>query len=557
LRLKKSLLINIVLAIFAASLIFLISEKGLFARLELLNLDFSFRLKGDSFHSPKIVIVEISDSDILEIGRWPWHRSWHAALVKALADLGSKCTYYDIVFSEPSTEEDDKLFEEALRVTRNVYMPFVYTFDSNDVKDMLTPLARFSPYIKDTGATNVFPDIDGIIRKVPLVFFRKDKTYRLHMGLQIAMDYMGMKVKSISPKAIVLSNSSEIKIPLVKKYQMLINWSRRWKDSFIHYSFLDVLVAYKDFLDHKKPHINIDDFKDSICLVGITALGLYDIKAVPVQPEYPGIGIMAAIINNILGKSFLTTMPRWINVLILYILALLPAFLIHGEKPLRETIFVFLISIAYWYVYFFLFTKGLVLGLVVPLLGFFASYISVETYNFIFVSIERQKLFHMSVTDSLTGLYNMMYFKIILKDEIAHARLNPKNIFSLVMIDIDHFKQFNDNYGHQVGDLVLKGVADVLTASVRSVDVVARYGGEEMIILLRGTGLQDALTVAEKIRKGVKDHTVKDQQNTYNVAISLGVSMFQPADNMDTIIKKADEGLYRAKQTGKDRVCTV
>jgi len=173
------------------------------------------------------------------------------------------------------------------------------------------------------------------------------------------------------------------------------------------------------------------------------------------------------------------------------------------------------------------------------------------------VSIERQKLFHMSVTDSLTGLYNMMYFKIILKDEIAHARLNPKNISSLVMIDIDHFKQFNDNYGHQVGDLVLKGVADVLTASVRSVDVVARYGGEEMIILLRGTGLQDALTVAEKIRKGVKDHTVKDQQNTYNVAISLGVSMFQPADSMDTIIKKADEGLYRAKQTGKDRVCTV
>src|SRR3989338_9183339 len=128
------------------------------------------------------------------------------------------------------------------------------------------------------------------------------------------------------------------------------------------------------------------------------------------------------------------------------------------------------------------------------------------------------------------------------------AKPDPSKKFAIVMSDVDHFKHFNDTYGHQVGDLVLKSVASVLKNSVRALDVTARYGGEEMIVLLRGTPLDNALATAEKIRKNVETNQVKDEKNTYNVTISLGVASFKAGDDVDGMIKRADDALYKAKE---------
>lgn len=559
---KKTLIINIALSILIASIIFILSEKGFFTRLELTNLDYSFRLKGPSYYSPRIMIVEITDADILKIGRWPWQRSWHGTIAKALADLGAKSTYFDIVFSEPSTPEDDKLFEEALAAARNVYLPYVYQSRSRkdfDARSALRPIKEFSSRMKGTGATNVFPDDDGIIRKIPLVFPEKEGGLAPHMALELSRDYLGLDISENRDSAHFSLRSTgkngRCPIPLLENYQMMINWPGRWRDTFVHHSFLEVLSAYKDFLDGNKPAIDIEDFKGSICLVGITAIGLHDIKAVPIEPAYPGIGIMAAAINTILGRNFLAASPRWLNILIFYLLSLLPAFLIHGRKPLRETVFIFLISVFYWGLFFYLFTKGFVLQLAIPLIGFFAAYITVETYNFIFTSIERQKFFKMSMTDNLTGLYNILHFKTVLKDEIGRSRLHSHTTFAVAMVDIDHFKRFNDRYGHQVGDLVLKGVADILKSSVRSLDVVARYGGEEMIILVRGADTDAGVRLAEKIRNNVKEYAVKHENKSLNVTVSLGVAEYKAGDTVDSVIKKADEALYMAKSGGRNRVC--
>jgi diguanylate cyclase (GGDEF)-like protein len=92
---------------------------------------------------------------------------------------------------------------------------------------------------------------------------------------------------------------------------------------------------------------------------------------------------------------------------------------------------------------------------------------------------------------------------------------------------------------------------------VRTSDIVARYGGEEMILLLRGTGLKDALNIAEKLRKAVENTLINDQHNTYRVTVSFGVAEFKPEDNADNLIKRADEGLYKAKQQGRNRVSCV
>lgn len=555
--LKKSILINIAIALIVATAIAGFSQKGPLKRLEYGGLDFSFLLRGPIPYNPKIVIIEITDSDISGVGRWPWGRSWLAAMAKTLSDLGARYTYFDIILSEASTDQDDALFEEALKTSKNVYLPFVFQGMPYDIKNSFLPIKRFSDYKKGTGAVNIYPDIDGVVRRIPLVLFDKDTPYP-HVALQIAMDYSNSSIEEIRPDSIVLSNSKEkITIPLVEKNKMLIDWPGKWADTFKHYRFTDVLAGYQDILENKKPQINPNDFKDSICLVALTAIGLYDIKSIPLQPEYPGIGVIASTISDILNKNFLYTPPMWVTVLLIYLMALIPSFLISGEKPMKETTYIIAAGTLYFLVNLSFFKQGVALNFSFPFLALFVSYLAVETYNFVRVSVERQVFLKMSITDGLTSLYNVSYFKMLLETEIRLTKYEPSRKFSIVMIDVDHFKKFNDTYGHQVGDLVLKEVAATLSNSVRSSDIVARYGGEEMIVLLKGSPLNNALVIAEKIRSNVENRVIKQQDKTYRVTISVGVSDFQLSDSMEKLIKRADEGLYKAKESGRNRVAVV
>jgi diguanylate cyclase (GGDEF)-like protein len=204
-----------------------------------------------------------------------------------------------------------------------------------------------------------------------------------------------------------------------------------------------------------------------------------------------------------------------------------------------------------------LFQGGVWLDFSLPLLGLALSSFSIGTYNFVRVAMERQNFLKMSITDGLTGLYNIRYFKMLLETETLMAKHDLTKKFAIIMSDVDHFKHFNDTYGHQVGDLVLKETANILRASVRSSDIVSRYGGEEMIVLLRGSSLKDGLSVAEKIRKTVEDHRIKNETQIYNITISMGVAIFKAGDTVEMIIKKADEALYQAKESGRNRVATL
>lgn len=553
-RRTQSLFLNVVVALSSAALILLLSHTGFLKRLELASLDFAFRLSKPLPFSDRILIVEISDADIQHIGRWPWERSWHAAMAKALTDLGARSIYFDIIFSETSTEKEDSLFAEAIKEAKNIYLPFVFQEPSLDIKNALLPLKRFSVHLKGSGAINISPDIDGVFRKLPLIFKDGDEL-SLSVALAVALDYTGLSIKDIKPGYIELAHPQEkIKLPLIEKNKMLINWQGKWKDTFKHYSFLEVLEGYKDFSENKKPRIKINDFKDSICLVAATAIGLYDVRPIPLEPEYPLIGVLANAISNILNKNFITLPPDWVGVIVLFILSLIPAFFVLGERPLWETIYVFLAGVIFLFLHFFLFKKGIFLDSSRPFLGLCASYFSVGIYRFIHISLERQRFFKLSVVDGLTGLFNLRYFKVLLKNEFHMAKLDPSKEFCIIMCDIDHFKRFNDTYGHQGGDSVLKEVANTLKSSVRSSDIVARYGGEEMIILLRGSSLNEGAAIAEKIRNNVENLVVKDQNNAYKVTISLGVSVFLPIDEPDSIIKRADNCLFKAKHLGRNRV---
>ena len=131
---------------------------------------------------------------------------------------------------------------------------------------------------------------------------------------------------------------------------------------------------------------------------------------------------------------------------------------------------------------------------------------------------------------------------------------------SLLLIDIDFFKKFNDNYGHQVGDFILKEFSTILKDNIRKYDTVARYGGEEFTVILPDTSSSDAITVAEKLRSAVDDFVFKDTQTNYHITASFGVATARPVtdDNFSksNLINEADAALYDAKEAGRNRVAT-
>lgn len=167
---------------------------------------------------------------------------------------------------------------------------------------------------------------------------------------------------------------------------------------------------------------------------------------------------------------------------------------------------------------------------------------------------QNQLLERLSVTDSLTGLYNRRKLGEILTDQIERYRRNRRS-FSVLMLDIDHFKPLNDSHGHLLGDEVLAQVADILARTIRNVDFAARYGGEEFVIVLVETSAQAALDTAERIRATVADASYGAEEQHITVTVSVGVAECREDDTTaEALIARADQALYQAKDAGRNRV---
>lgn len=161
-----------------------------------------------------------------------------------------------------------------------------------------------------------------------------------------------------------------------------------------------------------------------------------------------------------------------------------------------------------------------------------------------------------AMTDELTGIANRHFFEARLR-EAAQEHGESGTALSLLMIDIDHFKKFNDTYGHRVGDEVLKVVGRVLRDGVKGRDAPARYGGEEFAVVLPQTCLRDAVTVAEQLRVTLTSRQLKNRKTgaSYGtITISVGAAQYRTDEPLEEFVQRADEALYRAKRDGRNRV---
>jgi diguanylate cyclase (GGDEF)-like protein len=164
-------------------------------------------------------------------------------------------------------------------------------------------------------------------------------------------------------------------------------------------------------------------------------------------------------------------------------------------------------------------------------------------------------LLEMANRDGLTGLYNHRYFQETISKDFKKA-LRYKESFSCIMFDIDYFKKFNDTYGHQTGDVVLKTLGGLVKNLMRDSDLAARYGGEEFALLLYHTVASDAYQIAERLRKTVEQHKFQADDLVLSVNISVGVASYYHPEISDakTLIECADKALYKAKEEGRNKV---
>ena len=236
---------------------------------------------------------------------------------------------------------------------------------------------------------------------------------------------------------------------------------------------------------------------------------------------------------------------------------------IRKKWNILSILIIFLISGYIGYIVVYWDRAGEDLNLLVPMVFFFSAFFVLLVGTFTLQTAMDIKhisaLKHETITDSLMGIYNRRYFDLKLTEEIERAhRYNFQ--LSMLLLDIDHFKNINEIYGHYIGDLVLKNLGCLLVKNVRKTDIVARYGGEEIAIITPHTSVPTAADLAERLRQIVKTSVIvpadeQEDRKAVTIAVSIGVAgLDQQIVDRQSLIKRTDEALLRAKQKGRNRV---
>ena len=519
----------------------------IFERFEYIFLDYFFRQRPAQLVHPDIAYIEIAEDSIQGIGRWPWPRQYHAVMTHILTEWKAKAIVFDMLFSESSTELDDGALKEALEKSDQTYLSVVLE-QQGDQKIWIHSLPEFEQSAKGVGHINVQPDKDGTLRRVKPYVEYGGQSYP-HLALRVAYDFLEKPEKISDWK---------------KTNELLINWAGKWDKTFKHYSYVDLIKSFEAVQNGQPPIIPPSEIEGKICLIGLTAFGHSDIKASPMEPAYPGVGVHANIINSVLTNRLIRSASFKVNALCLVLVGLLTSAFFVIFRSVRGLIGGLLIGFIWTFISYVSFARyGLWLYTVQPLSVIILLYVFSTVYVLILKNRERLRLFRLATRDGLTGLYVIRHFRFLLNQAVQESHKRKKSL-SVILGDIDYFKKVNDTYGHACGDMVLKEVASVVQASIDNTEksekenhIAARYGGEEFIVLLRNFNLSDAaFKYAETLRKAIESRELIWEGKPIHVTISLGVAVLHPKEAVpDIMVHRADSALYRAKAEGRNRVC--
>ncbi len=531
-----------------------------------------------------IVFLAIDDASLEMLwdkyGEWPIPRNVYADMINHIESQKPQAVIFDLMFikSMRTTGEADNALINAMNSYDNIYTGMTFDNQPTDVRLPVELPERLKlnlvnnsdvkikysytncrPILKELingkvniGSTNAQRNSDGIIRAFsPIINYKEDYYPLLSFGA--ASKYVSSEVKNFTIDKDRNLLVGDTRIPLTKDGEAILNW----------YGKSGTHTVYPMFKLVKEMEANVHslDFKDKVIIIGTSAMSLQDNKSVPVQEGvYPGAEVHATFFNNVLDNNFIKQTSTGVNMLILLgVVAIVGLIVMYSASTVFSVLSTILFMIAYLLVSYYLMSgANLWIPVVLPTIAIMIAFALSYLAKYLIKSRDFEYQYKLATVDGLTELYNHRYFQDALRNQIETSRRYGQP-FSLIIIDIDFFKKFNDTYGHQAGDAVLKQVAQTLKKNSRTTDFVCRYGGEEMSIILPNTANQEAVNNANRLCKAIAERPFQlNATETGNVTISLGVSTFP--DNAQTaqeLIEYADKGLYYAKEHGRNQVGKV
>ncbi len=540
--------------------------------------------------SSDIVIIAIDDATyeyILEkYGEWPLPRSVYAKIAEYIEKQQPQSIAFDLMFvnSMRSDPKSDQMLVDMMKKYDNIFVSM--NLDNQDA-DLRTPpvlpdgmsvalknnsgrvsfasqtytncrkiLDGILKNSSNIGMINVTRAEDGILRKMPVLVRYQDKYYP-QLGLKVGMDYIkshsdvqyDFTKLQIDPNSNLLVGNR--KIYLDKDGSAILNW-------YGPHETYPYIPLYKviQLISGKKTDLDIN-FNNKIVYFGTTASSLFDIKTVPSSRIYPGVEVQATYVNNIIDNNFIRKCDRSFTVLMGVLLALMTILIVMNESSAfvgslaAFSVYILYVFATYYAMKYF----NLWIDVVYPLGLAIVTFITAYIVKYLIKSRDFEQQYVLATTDGLTDLYNHRYFQEQMR-MMVEASKRYESPFSLIILDIDFFKKFNDTFGHQAGDAVLRQVAQTLKKNIRATDIACRYGGEEMSIILPKTEYDLAVFTAQKICERVSSkHFHLPNGKETSVTISLGVAAY-PQDGLsaEEIIEMADKRLYNAKHNGRNRV---
>lgn len=536
-----------------------------------------------------IVILAVDDASLEflwdKYGEWPIPRDVYADIVNYIEKDKPQAIIFDFLFIKPIRAEQgsDKTFTDTVNKYDNTYVGMNFDKVPSDVRLPADLPERLSVGLNNSskvnikrrytfsncrtilpellngnvhvGLTNVIRNSDGIIRKVaPLVVYKDN--YYPYLAFKAGSDYItGEDVKSYNINSKKVLTLQDLGIPLNKNGEAILNW---YGVSGTHTAY----PMYKLIKDMENASYGEKmNFKDKIVIIGSTAAALHDTKSVPIQDSvYPGVEVHATFFNNMLDNNFIRQSDCLFNtILILCLVMITAAIVMSSTSTVFAVLSTILFALAYLFMsYYAMDMFNLWIPVVFPIVAITVTLALTFIAKYLIKSRDFEYQYKLATIDGLTELYNHRYFQDALRAQIEISKRYGQP-FSLIITDIDYFKKFNDTYGHQSGDAVLRQVAQTLKKNSRTTDFVCRYGGEEMSIILPNTSAEEALFNAKRINQAVaeKEFQISSTEKG-NVTISLGVATFpDDAETPQDLIEVADKGLYYAKEHGRNQVGIV
>ncbi len=481
-----------------------------------------------------IVVIGVDDESYRRLNRaWPWRREVFAIFLETLLEYKPKVVGLDLTFvGKGAYPEDDQWLSDALKKSGNIVIASYFGTEGGYIE----PLEQFKQSAFACGFVDKILDKDFVHRRSRFITTFRDR----HKPVYSFAAETACRFRQIETRQCLEERGITDSEPHTLSYRYAPE----------HFSYIPLWKALMKGFPKKA-------LENKILLVGAVSPIFHDIHNTPLG-YIAGIYVNANETLMLLQKDFVAPLfSGWRMKLFLLVLTMAVSLIFYRVSVVTQLVVLLLELIgSYLTGWVFLSRFNLLLDPLPLMAVCLSSYIVCASYQRLASFSENIRLQKMVITDGLTGLYGQRYLSLRVAKEFEHAKKTGQEV-CYTMLDIDHFKQINDRYGHEEGNAVLISLARTIKKNVRGMDVAARYGGDEFAVLFINCPLEKAEEAVTKIKRAFEEQSfISAKEGSFRAALSAGIcsSLTKEVQSGEDLVRFADQALYQSKSLGRSRI---